>query len=245
MEKACSECCQAIVGIDQVACRGYCGGIFHMTCAGVSRALLSYFTSHKKNLFWMCVKCAEMFENSHFRSISCCSHEPSPLASLSEAINELRTEIKQLSTKPATLPAPPALPRPEPRPPQAPKARYMANTAAQYGSKESSQNIVTVQNSTVGNDKFWLYLSRIRPDATNELISAIVKECLETTVDPEVVKLVPKGKDTAGLSFISFKIGLDQDLKTTALDPSTWPEGIMFREFEDYGSKNFRKPSED
>lgn len=211
-----------------------------MPCAGVSRALLGYFATHKKNLFWMCAKCAELFENSHLRSIAICSQEPSPLASLSEAINDLRVEIKQLSSKPAPPPTQPAPLKPATRSPQDERVRHTPNIAAQYGSKETSQKIVTDHNPAAGKDKFWLYLSRIRPDTTNDVISAIVKECLAITMDPEVVKLVPRGKDTSNFSFISFKIGLDPELKNTALDPSTWPEGILFREFEDYGSSNFR-----
>lgn len=216
--------------------------MFHMSCAGVSRALLGYFTSHKNNLFWMCVKCAELFENSHFRSISVCTQETSPLTSLSEAIKDLRVEIKQLSSKPTPVPAPPVPQNTAGQPSQTLRARHTPQSAAQYGSKETSQNIVTKQNPTAGEDKFWLYLSRIRPDTAIEVVSALAKDCLDISKDPEVVKLVPKGKDTTGLSFISFKIGLDPELKNIALDPSTWPEGILFREFEDYGTPHFRKP---
>lgn len=60
--------------------------------------------------------------------------------------------------------------------------------------------------------------------------------------DPTVVKLVPKGKTIEYLSFVSFKIGLDPSLKSKALDPETWPEGLLFREFEDYGSSKFWFP---
>lgn len=164
---------------------------------------------------------------------------------LTEAINDLRVEIKQLSKPvkptPVVSDGQPAPENPVVRPPLTTRVRYTPNTAAQYGSKEMSQNIVTSQKRLNGKDKFWLYLSRIRPDTTDNVISAIAKECLETTMDPEVVRLVPKGVDTSGLSFISFKVGLDPVLKNVALDPSTWPDGILFREFEEYGSSNFRQ----
>lgn len=101
MAKHCAKCTEAINGIDYVTCRGYCGASFHMnTCSGVTRALLNYFTTHRNNLFWMCDGCANLFENSHFRVISNKADENSPLCSLTTAITELRSEIKQLHSKP-------------------------------------------------------------------------------------------------------------------------------------------------
>lgn len=166
MVKNCGKCAKAINGIEFVVCRGYCGATFHINeCSGATRAMLSYFTTHKKNLFWMCDKCADLFENSHFRAISCQADETSPLASLTSAITELRTEM-----------------------------------------------------------------------------SAMVKANLNIDADPPIVKLVPKGRTIESLSFVSFKIGLDPSLQQIALDPETWPEGLLFREFEDYGAPKFRFP---
>lgn len=250
MEKNCAKCCQAITGIDCVTCRGYCGSIFHMTCSGVSRALLGYFTTHRKNLYWMCDKCAELFENSHFRSLTSQADEKSPVASLTDAINNLRTEIKTISSKPVPATLPPKIRWPvigeSPRAANQPReAGYLRQKSAecQSGSKQLSQNVISVPVSEKPVSKFWLYLSRIRPDVTNDAISGMVKANLGLSIDPEVVRLVAKGTDTSNMSFVSFKVGLDPALKNDALDPSTWPEGIMFREFEDYTVQKFRRPS--
>lgn len=233
MEKNCSKCDSAIVGIEQVACRGFCGGSFHMGCAGVSRALLGYFTTHRSNLYWMCDKCVELFENSHLRSIAIKPIDTAPLVSLTQAISELRTEIKQLASNSTSTASPPA-----PRPiPQVEKPRIVDNCLS--GSKASCQDVVCVPTYSEPK-KFWLYLSRIRPDVANESVLGMVKANLNLSENPDIVKLVPKGKDVSNLTFISFKIGLDPGLKSQALDPSTWPEGIMFREFN--GSQKFRKP---
>lgn len=223
--------------------------MFHMTCANVSRALLGYFSAHRKNLFWMCDKCAELFENSHLRSITKVADEKSPLMSLTEAISNLHTEIKQLSHKPVpSIQSPSVKNWPYIGPIRAAKRLRgpdMAQkaTECQSGSKPLDQNIISVPVCAKPANKFWLYLSRIRPDVTNEEMSAMVRANLDTTQDPEVVKLVAKGTDISNMTFISFKIGLDPSLRTIALDPASWPEGIMFREFEDYSAQNFRKPS--
>ncbi|XP_055527400.1 uncharacterized protein LOC129720017 [Wyeomyia smithii] len=250
MAKTCAKCSDAISGIDFVTCRGYCGATFHMsTCAGVSRALLGYFTSHKKNLFWMCDNCAELFENSHFRMLSSNAGPLPQLNSLTNVICELRGEIKQLHTKPAAQFSPslrnrwPAVDqhRPFKRPRESDAApRSSDNCTA--GSKRTLDNFVVAPVTNNTEEKFWLYISRIRPDFSTESMSTIAKAYLETDNDPVVVKLVPKDRDISTLTFVSFKIGVDPSLKAKALDPETWPEGTLFREFEDYKAQKFRVP---
>ncbi|KXJ70093.1 hypothetical protein RP20_CCG024858 [Aedes albopictus] len=248
MDKNCAKCNQTITGLDFVTCRGYCHCTFHMQCSGVSRALMNYFTSHRKNVYWMCDKCGDLFENSHLRSITKVADENSPFASLTEAISNLQKEIKQLS-KPAPPTLSPAVrlwPQIEsaraPKRLRGPDLTHMA-TECRSGSKQVGQNVVSVPITAKPENKFWLYLSRIRPDVTNEQISEMVKANLELDEAPNVVKLVAKDADVSRMNFISFKVGLDPVLKTRALDPSTWPEGLMFREFEEYSAQKFRKPS--
>nr|XP_029721550.1 uncharacterized protein LOC115262800 [Aedes albopictus] len=248
-EKNCAKCCQAITGTDFVTCRGYCKCSFHMMCAGITRALMNYFPAHRKNLYWMCDKCGERFENSQLHSISETADEKSPLVSLTEAITNLQTEIKQLSSKSIRSVQSPAvkrwpsidLPVRAAKRPRGPDSSQIPECRS--GSKQVGINVVSVPTCGKPVSKFWLYLSRIRPSVTNEEISAMVRANLELNEDPDVVKLVAKGADVSNMSFISFKVGLDPALKSNALDPSTWPEGILFREFEEFNAQKFRKPS--
>lgn len=90
--------------------------------------------------------------------------------------------------------------------------------------------------------KFWLYLSRISRDVTPEQVRALVSNRLDTD-DVEVVRLVAKNRDLSTLSFVSFKVGLNNSVKGRAMSNSTWPKGILFREFQDNRStQNFWKP---
>lgn len=250
MATQCGTCMEPITGMDVVVCRGYCGGSFHMNgCTSVTRAMQSYFTTHKKNLFWMCDRCAELFENSHFRTISCHADEKSPLSMLTSAITELRTEIKHLNSKP-TVSFPPATNVDWPAIDQRRSAKRRRETESvvrasgncRTGSKKTQDDVISVPifNEEV-DEKFWLYLSKIRPDVTVEAVSAMIKANLDLTSDPTVVKLVPRDKDISTLSFVSFKVGLDPSLKNKALDPETWPQGLLFREFEFFGAPKFRK----
>lgn len=53
------------------------------------------------------------------------------------------------------------------------------------------------------------------------------------------------GTDVNTLNFVSFKVGVDPKYRNAALDPSTWPRGILFREFEDNRSSNYWMPDTD
>lgn len=251
MKNNCAKCSQPITGIDSVTCHGYCGCAFHMNCCNVTRALMNYFSTHTKNLFWMCDKCADLFNNSHLRAVTRPADEKSPFTLLSDAIDGLKSELRKISSKPAlTLQSPqynrwPTVSgsiRANKRPREL-EPVVRSSSECLSGSKQLSSNVISVPVSEKPASKFWLYLSRIRPAVTNEEISAMVKANLDIDDDPDVVKLVARGTDTSNMSFVSFKVGLDPALKTKALDPATWPEGIMFRQFEDYGSQKFRRLS--
>lgn len=253
MEKNCAKCCKEITGIEFIKCRGYCGGMLHLQCTGepaVTRSLLlNYISQHRKNLFWMCDDCADLFENSHLRSITKVADEKSPLVALTDAITNLQVEIKQLSSKPTpSILSPSVKSWPSIQPVRAAKRLRGPDlvhkpSECQSGSKQIGENTVSVAISAKPTSKFWLYLSRIRPDVTNADMSAMVRANLELDQDPEIIKLVAKGADISNMTFISFKVGLEPSLKAKALDPSSWPEGIMFREFEEISAQKFRRPS--
>ena len=61
----------------------------------------------------------------------------------------------------------------------------------------------------------------------------IVSCCLSSTDAADVIRLVPKEKDVSGLTFVSFKIGLNPGMKDLAIDPASWPSGLQFRQFMD------------
>lgn len=90
--------------------------------------------------------------------------------------------------------------------------------------------------------KLWLYLSRIAKDVSTDQICAFAKKRLGSE-DIQVTRLVTKGRDISTLSFVSFKIGMDIALKPKALSSSSWPKGILYREFTDKSSENFWRPT--
>lgn len=91
-------------------------------------------------------------------------------------------------------------------------------------------------------EMFWLYLSRIHPSVKSESVEKLVKDCVHCQDPVTVVPLVKRGADTSRMNFISFKVGMDSKFRETALNSDTWPQGILFREFEGTGSKNMWLP---
>lgn len=87
--------------------------------------------------------------------------------------------------------------------------------------------------SAAAQNRFWLYLSGLNPLLTDSDIQKIVSRCLHTAEPVVAVRLVRRGTDTTNFSYVSYKIGLNPDMKSVALDPASWPTGMLFREFVD------------
>lgn len=113
------------------------------------------------------------------------------------------------------------------------------------GQSAESPSIIAA-TGRVDENRFWLYLSGISPKAPDEKVAEMLKKRLATD-ELKIDKLVPRGKDINGLTFVSFKVGMHHDLKPKAMSSSTWPVGIRFREFESYSSSRtgFWNPLED
>ncbi|XP_055605129.1 uncharacterized protein LOC129753340 [Uranotaenia lowii] len=238
MAKTCSSCSGTISGIEFMVCRGICGKEFHLSCVSISNTAARSLKTLSKNVYWMCDDCAELFENAHFRNLA---FAPPPqqteVAQLSEAISELRSEIKLLCTKPPATPVPVLTPaRPDFRRAlkrlRAPDP--VVNEPCKLGAKKSSADVVSVPLCANETEKlFWLYISRIKPEVSENSVMEMVKANLEAD-SAQVVKLVPRGTDVSSMRFVSFKVGLDPELKDKALNPESWPNGLSFREFINY-----------
>lgn len=96
---------------------------------------------------------------------------------------------------------------------------------------DSDADVIVPIAATV-ESKLWLYLSGFAPQATVAEIERYVQKCLNTNGTVVVAKLVPKNINLDELSFVSFKVGVDLELRESALNSSSWHKGIVFREFD-------------
>ena len=266
MAKNCGKCVKAIRGIEFAKCGGYCDQLFHFACCGTTRPAYETVSS---NSFWLCDDCRAIVNNRCLKELCAVDPTIQALklelegmkeqiATLASAVetNTVNTKAdlmqfgKQLSE--CKLNTTNNLTDKSEITPRGPTIWPLINRPAPKRRREeriSNRDIITGTNANrstavvtvpVAENKFWIYLSRIHPDVSVDNIEQMVKECIQCAEPPEIVKLVKKDADLKSLRFVSFKVGFDPKLKATALSPSTWPTGILFREFEDYGAKNVR-----
>lgn len=254
-KKQCGECQLEINEIEPLRC-GFCEIYFHISvqCCGfnLSRTNKDLFTQGKA--LFICSTCRDKLNGRSVKSYltdELANGTTSP-DGLPAQVQQLFTLVESLSDKvdkciSKDIPAE----RPSNRPwkenawPRLGVKRRRGNegepigTTSVRGTNAIDLSDLSVPRLTpvVSPPKFWLYLSGLHPQVTVADVQKIASRCLNVTTPADVVRLVPKDVDIAKLTFVSFKVGLDPSSKELALDASTWPDGILFREFVDY-SKN-------
>lgn len=243
----CKKCLNEITDArSSIKCGGFCSDTFCMKCCGLNDVILTA-VADKSNLFWMCNPCKDIMEKARFRNalVSAESANQKLIEDLkntlrSDILNELKLEIRaNFKTLIDSVPKTPVPGSQTFAFNSAKRKRDTDDTASNRPSKllRGTDIICPLSapatNSGIRDDnKFWLYLSGISPDVPDDCVGKLVAEKLGTS-DITTVKLVPRGKDPRVLNFVSFKLGMHMDLKTKAMTASTWPVGIVFREFVD------------
>lgn len=225
-----------------------------MICVKADYDLREVLASHERNIFWMCDACADLFSRDHFRQLTagCNINETADavsMKSIKDDIAGLKQAFGELSAKVDCNPRTPTTSNPwrtvgrNERPilntPKRPRLENKSITnPIQRGTKTASEIVKTIPPPE---DLLWIYLSAFDPSTGDDDIASLTRECLglDVNVDPKVVKLVPKDRDLATLSYVTFKVGVNKDLRDIALASDTWPQNVNFREFENF-SKNQR-----
>lgn len=264
--------CTEDVKDEYVSCQGFCNAVFHLHCSSAKPELLKEIASHRQ-IFWLCRSCSSlMVDLRHRRSVQSAyeagqelslSHHNRIVEQLkSELLSDLKTELSanfakliasnSLTPKSASHgaggfrgsgsrrlfnnPAPPL--RPHPMPPQHDTGKPKETADVVEGVVAEGYGTATEEEVP----RFWLYLSRVSRNVTEAQIAKLAVDRLGV-VDVKVKRLVAKGKDVSRMRFISFKVGVHVDLKHKALASATWPDGLVFREFEERNAEIFWEPS--
>lgn len=255
MASACEKCANDING-DSVKCGGFCSSQVCMRCSSIPDDV---YASIKGNmhLVWMCTTCKNLLSKARFANalVSVNKASESLIESMKMEIrdsvltdikNEIRLNFKTLIN---SVPRTPASSYRTPLAPPSRNKRQRENDSdddatshrpakAMFGIGTGAEdtNLVVPEAAERDSDKFWLYLSGILPTVPDSKVTELAESKLKTT-NLRVVKLVPRGRDTNSLTFVSYKIGMSHALKTIALATETWPRGIRFREFQDSGNR--------
>ncbi|XP_055614875.1 uncharacterized protein LOC129761186 [Toxorhynchites rutilus septentrionalis] len=251
MTATCHACATDIAD-ESIFCNGFCKAEFHLKCVNLTSA---FYNEMKKNtqLFWMCKSYSKLMDDIRFCNTIRDAHEAGYQNALSahneiaqriksEILNELKSELRMnftalinsnsLTPKSSTRPAYTAGSIRSRRLFPEQKATERQQNDLMHGTASSLSPSFDNFAAPAPKQKFWLYLSRISCNVTVEQVHELAIQRLETN-DIEVLRLVAKGKDVSGISFISFKLGISSDLKAKALSTATWSKGILFREFKD------------
>lgn len=255
--------CTGDASESHVKCRGFCTATFHPSCTGMSSDAFEHVMKNHQ-VFWFCPSCTTLMKDTRFRNTVKAAHDAGQQQALNshgdilenlktEILNELKSEIRNnfatlINSNSLT---PMASQRIGVERRFSKKRRLLSvnnNTPSVsrptllQGSGSSVSPSLEIRTVPKNQPKFYLYLSRIAPDVSVEQVAALAKKRLDAD-DVQVTRLVAKGRDVSTLSFVSFKVGMNVELKPRALSTSTWPKGILFREFSgDSSSANFWRP---
>lgn len=254
----CESCTRELEDKVVVKCNAFCSSTFCQGCSRMSDEMLANVNGNQ-NLLWACNACKDLLKKSRFRCAMTSSNAANEMvidALKTEirdyVLGEIKAEIRQnFKTFSEKMPKTPIGPRP-PFPngsSRNKRPREVENEDDGTSHRPSkllcgtgvcnpeSNIIATANQANEANEvKFWLYLSNIHPDVSDEAVTNMVQSNLGTK-DATVTKLVPRGRDVSSLTFVSYKVGMAVDLKPKAMSLDTWPSGIRFREFEDTGKK--------
>lgn len=247
-DSVCKKCAQSIDPKELSAvCEGYCGDLFHAKCALLTEGDLGVLSW---SIIWMCEVCI-----NRFRSTRDSIGPDSPSETLHETSNRkvarkdeeetkptIEDEVKELKKAVAgvidtlakivpTVPA--AFTSPLHSTPLSSSFMLLDGTSACNTCSGENETEQRRQSKTSGN--FSLLLSNIDVSVSemeiHQLVTRALGICIHDPDHVEVVKLISNWKHRSRIDYISFKVILDVRWKAKAMNPSTWPKPVRFREF--------------
>lgn len=237
-DRVCKKCSLSIEPNVELytVCEGACACFFHAVCVSLSETDLSVLSS---NIVWMCDKCI-----ASFRRVRDGVKPVNPMNTANDDMNNtsIEDEVKELQSKVAGIidtlakmvsnsssTEPPLL---HSTPVSSSTLLNGTNTCGTYGENNKT---VRQRRCTISDNKFSLLLSNIDASVVEDDIHRMVSQALGMdTLYPDcidVVKLVSIWKNHLTMDYVSFKIIMHELWKTKAMNPSTWPKNIKFREF--------------
>jgi hypothetical protein len=266
MTKKCGVCGNLSSSTNSVTCSGPCGRIIHHDCTGLDSNIIDALVECS-NLSFNCdacqLKCYKPLEDQ----IEALKDEVGTLKTL---VNGLISMSSASATVAATDQSATPLRVQPTRKGKMPNKPNASTSTATYADKlvaflTQSQTSKPAQPNTpksntqsdhpagavvgtgpkpdtisLAEPKFWVYLSKLDPTTDETQLQQHLASTFKSN-SIRCVKLLPQGKSQDSCEFISFKLGFPMQLKDAAMNPNSWPEGFVVREFIDKPrSTNFR-----
>lgn len=227
---SCHTCLQCINAADLcVECDGKCAKLFHAKCVGLSEDRLDVI-SHT-NVLWMCDNCVKDFflyrkaERGADKSIQNATRDDTYIE---DELAELKSQVAGILDTLSSFSPKKTSSAPHHSTPIS-SFELLDDTNVDYRCSCTEGHEKYAQ--TDSNKVFSLLLTNIDCRVTENEISNMVSECLEAPIIAcsNVTKLVPKWRKS--YDYVSFKVILNERWKVSAMDPTTWPCGVKYREF--------------
>lgn len=236
------ECNKCLHTIDRktdryTICEGRCAKRYHAACVGLAESTVcALFT---KNILWMCDACLADYcltrdaESPLEATID--DNSMSRENSIESEIACLKSKIEEITeTLAAIVPYQRHFVDKQHSTPISPSSSYHLMNGTKISSLNDANAGATTYDRTVCSNTFSLFVTNVVCSATEEDVRQLVCECLDI-LDPNTIgvrKLVKMRQLNDTMDFISFKVVLDLKLKPLALQQTTWPIGLKYREFE-------------
>ncbi|XP_065089757.1 uncharacterized protein LOC135710956 [Ochlerotatus camptorhynchus] len=242
---ACDRCAKTVKpDEDHIECMGFCDQVYHVRCINLNLPFVRILRE-KINLFWMCDECSKLMKYARFRNtVSSLGNVISTvIGSQLTGLSELKTEMAKNNNQVAQLThiVNAATPGTSARPNHDRLSKRRRGDTETPTKPTTGTRVIGTSDTLAVNapsSLFWVYLSRFHPSVKRDVVEKLVRDGLRTTEPVKVVSLVKKATDPLSMNFISYKVGIPMKLKENALNPETWPQGIVYREFEDTQVKN-------
>lgn len=238
-EKVCKKCFRCIDCLVELytICEGDCACFFHADCVGLKEADFDVL-SRPTNIIWMCDGCMMKYKKARD------GIRPDP-ADATETTTTIEQEVRELKIAVTGILDTLSKVSPTVSPDGARHSTPIAYTLFDgTNGPDDATDYENLQRSsdTAIDDRFALFLSNIDPCATEVDVHRMVSHALGIS-RPEcldVIKLTKKWNNRRIVDFVSFKVIIDRKWKSKALEPSTWPIKIRFREFIDKQNDTWR-----
>lgn len=230
----CKKCSRSVDPKTELftVCEGDCACSFHATCVGLSERDVIALSS--LNIIWLCDECMGRFRRMRdgIRSDSS-AVEPvnseTNKKSIEDEISELKDAVAGImNTLAKCVPTDSSIEPPLLHSTPVPSSKLLDGTNA-------CGSIVNNEECEIDDDDFSLLLTNIDVSVAECDVHRMVAQALGIgTLHPEsidVVKLVPHWKNRKTMDYVSFKVVMENRWRSKAMNPSTWPKGVKFREF--------------
>lgn len=238
--QACGKCSSPVSGMDEhIVCDG-CSKQYHLSCMNMNPYQLRVCVEFN-NVLWLCNDCLASFRKQRSTSkndatvrdddqnVSSIEHTVSQLQSEFETMKQCLTELKQSfnvshKTNDNTAEIPST---------STPQGNSSRERSFSMNLNDTSRLLrgSNAEISSASSRRFWLFFTKVATHVSTDAIGEMVINSLKINAKPEVIRLVPRWSDLENLRYVSFKVGIDWKDREKAILESTWPTGLLFREF--------------